>query len=122
MSAARGITFLEPVQAQLVTRQEMTDYLVSTIDAEDREYLAKMQELYRALGLLDQRTKLYPLYLELLGEQVRGLFNLETEELLVVGYSFSLKMALVRLPWPMNWSTRCSNSASTLAAWRKKRR
>ncbi|MCH7605920.1 MAG: hypothetical protein IH962_02085, partial [Chloroflexi bacterium] len=90
MSTARGIKFLEPVHAQLVTRQEIADYLVATIDAEDRENLAKMQELYWALGLLDRSVELYPLYLELLGEQVQGLFNLETDELLVVADSLPL--------------------------------
>ena len=90
VSTARGIKFLEPVHAQLVTRQEIADYLVATIDAEDRENLAKMQELYWALGLLDRSVELYPLYLELLGEQVQGLFNLETDELLVVADSLPL--------------------------------
>ena len=67
----------------------MADYLASTLE-EDKDEFTKAQELYITLELLDPSVELYPLYLELLGEQVLGLFNLETEQLLVVGDSLPL--------------------------------
>jgi len=78
------------VAPELMTRSALTDYLVATIDEEDREDLADIQELYWILGLLDPSVELYPLFLDLLGEQVLGLFNLETDELLVVADSLPL--------------------------------
>ena len=69
----------------------MADRLVSLIDAEDQEDLANLQELYWLLGLLHPSQELYPLFLELLEEQVVGLFDLEEEEdLLVLAESLPL--------------------------------
>ena len=81
---------MEPVAPELITRPELTDYLAATIDEEDQEELAGLQELYWILGLLDPSVELYPLFLDLLGEQVLGLFNLETDELLIVAGSLPL--------------------------------
>jgi len=90
LSKTRGLTFLEPVAPELITRPALIDYLAATIDEEDQEELAGTQELYWILGLLDPSIELYPLFLDLLGEQVLGLFNLETDELLVVADSLPL--------------------------------
>ena len=90
VSETRGLTFLEPVSPQLITRPELTEYLAATIDEEDQEELGRLQELYWLLGLLDPSVELYDLFLDLLGEQVLGLFNLETDELLVVAESLPL--------------------------------
>ena len=84
VSEIRGLTFLEPLAPQLITRPELTEYLAATIDAEDQDELARLQELYWLLGLLDPSVELYDLFLDLLGEQIQGLFNLETGDLLVV--------------------------------------
>ena len=81
---------LEPVAPELISRPDLADYLAATIDEEDQEELASLQELYWILGLMDPSVELYPLFLELLGEQVLGLFNLETDELLVVAESLPL--------------------------------
>ena len=84
VSETRGLTFLGSLAPQLITRPELSEYLAATIDAEDQDELARLQELYWLLGLLDPSVELYDLFLDLLGEQVLGLFNLETDELLVV--------------------------------------
>ena len=93
LSEARGLTLLEPVAPELISRPDLADYLAATIDEEDQEELASLQELYWILGLMDPSVELYPLFLELLGEQVLGLFNLETDELLVVAESLPLNGA-----------------------------
>lgn len=90
LSEARGLTVLEPVAPELISRPDLSDYLAATIDEEDQEELASVQELYWILGLMNPSVELYPLFLELLGEQVLGLFNLETDELLVVAESLPL--------------------------------
>jgi hypothetical protein len=81
------------VQPNFISSGEIADYLASHIDAEDQAELALTQELYWALGLLDPSVELYPLYLALLKEQVVGLFDLDSEELLVVTGSFPLDPA-----------------------------
>ena len=90
LSEARGLIVLEPVAPELISRPDLADYLAATIDEEDQEELASVQELYWILGLMNPSVELYPLFLELLGEQVLGLFNLETDELLVVAESLPL--------------------------------
>ena len=93
VSETRGLTFLGPLAPQLITRPELSEYLAATIDAEDQDELARLQELYWLLGLLDPSVELYDLFLDLLGEQVLGLFNLETDELLVVAETLPLDSA-----------------------------
>ena len=78
------LTILESVTPELISRPDLTDSLVATIDEEDQEELASVRELYWLLGLINPSVELYPLFQELLGEQFLGLFNLETDELLVV--------------------------------------
>ena len=93
VSETRGLTFLGPLAPQLITRPELSEYLAATFDAEDQDELARLQELYWLLGLLDPSVELYDLFLDLLGEQVLGLFNLETDELLVVAETLPLDSA-----------------------------
>ena len=81
---------VQVVKPQLVTREEMAAYIRSAIKSEEQEELAKTQELYWLLGLLRPSVELYPLYLDLLGEQVAGLFDLDTEDLLVVAGALPL--------------------------------
>ena len=90
ISRSRGLEFLREVRPQLVTRRQIADRLVSNIDAEDQEDLASLQELYWVLGLLHPSQELYPLFLELLKEQVVGLFDLREEDLLVLAESLPL--------------------------------
>jgi hypothetical protein len=90
LSQVRGLEFLRPVQPNFMTRAEISSYLAADVDAEDQAELALIQELYRALGLLAQSAELYPLYLALLQEQVAGLFDLESEKLVVVTDAFPL--------------------------------
>lgn len=90
VALSRGLVFLREVQPELVGRRQMADRLVSGIDAEDRQDMADLQELYWILGLLDPSRQLYPLFLELLEEQVIGLFDMEEEDLLVLAESLPL--------------------------------
>jgi len=90
LSEARGLTVLEPVAPELISRPDLADYLAATIDEEDQEELASVPELYWIFGLINPSVELYSLFLDLLGEQVLGLFNLETDELLVVAESLPL--------------------------------
>ena len=46
VAETRGLTFLEPLAPQLITRPELTEYLAAIIDAEDQDELARFQELY----------------------------------------------------------------------------
>ena len=91
VSQARGLEFIGPVRASFVSDQVLADFLSSRIAAQEREELAEIQELYKALGLLDPSMELFPLYLDLLSESI-GLFDLETEELLVLAESFPLDL------------------------------
>ena len=90
VSQSRGLEFLREVRPELLTRRQMADRLVSSFDAEDQKDLANLQELYWVLDLLHPSQELYPLYLELLEEQVVGLFDLEEEDLLVLAESLPL--------------------------------
>ena len=90
LAVSRGLSFRDTVKPQLVTRGEMAAYIRSAIKSEEQEELAKTQELYWLLGLLRPSVELYPLYLDLLGEQVAGLFDLDTEDLLVVAGALPL--------------------------------
>ena len=84
------LTILESLTPELISRPDLADSLVATIDEEDQEELASVRELYWILGLMNPSVELYPSFLELQGEQVLGLFNLETAELLVVAESLPL--------------------------------
>ena len=127
VSETRGLTFLEPVSPQLITRPELTEYLAATIDEEDQEELGRLQELYWLLGLLDPSVELYDLFLDLLGEQVLGLFNLETDELLVVAERTGLVLgrlvivimrarSVAHTDAPSAGSSQCSYSSTSIVS------
>ena len=80
----RQLDFLEGVQANFVSSQEMADLIQEQLDQANRDELANLQELYLTLELIDPDLELYSLYLDLLKEQAVGLFDTETEELYVV--------------------------------------
>lgn len=67
-----------------MTLQQLADFLRGKLTTEDREQLETLGELYLVLGLMEPGTDLVELYLDLLGEQVLGLFDTETEDLYVV--------------------------------------
>jgi len=60
LSEARGLTVLEPVAPELISRPDLADYLAATIDEEDQEELASVQELYWILGLINHRLSCTP--------------------------------------------------------------
>ena len=80
----RGLDFHRDVPPQLITSEELADYLEREITQEDREDLFKVQQLLLVLGLIDLDTDLLQLYLDLLAEGVLGFFNLDGEELFIV--------------------------------------
>ena len=67
-----------------MTLQQIADLLRGKLTTEDREQLQILGELYLVLGLMEPGTDLVELYQDLLGEQVLGLFDTETEDLYVV--------------------------------------
>ena len=60
LSEARGLIVLEPVAPELISRPDLSDYLAATIDEEDQEELASVQELYWILGLMNPSVEVYP--------------------------------------------------------------
>ena len=80
----RQLDFQKEVSPQVMTRQALVDYLEREFDTEARKNLIALQEVYLILRLMEPGTDLVELYLDLLGEQVLGLFNTEDEELYVV--------------------------------------
>ena len=84
LPAIRDLKLLRPLEPNFLSESEMADYLRQQLDEEVREELAKLQELYLALGLMEEGQDLYSLYLALLDEQVVGVFDPETEELYVL--------------------------------------
>ncbi len=83
VSAIRNLQPIYQVVPQFITREELAARLVEDLE-EEREEIAKDQELLIVLGLIPPDTDLFQLYLDLLTEQVAGFFDTETEELYVV--------------------------------------
>ena len=84
MPGLRELEFQKEVLPQAMTRQQLADFLREELITKDREQLEILGELYLILGLMEPGTDLVELYLGLLGEQVLGLFDTETEDLYVV--------------------------------------
>ena len=60
LSEVRGLIVLEPVAPELISRPDLADYLAATIDEEDQEEMASVQELYWILGLMNPSVEVYP--------------------------------------------------------------
>ena len=83
VSAIRDLQPTHEIAPQFISREELAGRLMKNLE-EEREELAKDQDLLIVLGLIPQDTDLYQLYLDLLTEQVAGFYDPETEELYVI--------------------------------------
>ena len=78
---------LKPVvefDRNFMTRTELEAFLRGKLE-EERENVLKSQELLTILNLIPKGLDLYQLYLDLLTEQVLGLYDLDTEKMYVIG-------------------------------------
>ena len=83
ISQVRGLDFIEPVEAEYLTTQELTDYLQGLMGEDEREELRQLDELLTLLGLIDTDVDLVNLYLDLLSEGVLGAYDSEEGRLVV---------------------------------------
>jgi len=85
MEQVRGLELLDEVDRNFITRSELQVFLTEKLEEEDLEELLISQEVLSILGLIPQDTDLYQLYLDLLTEQIAGLYDQDTEKLYIVG-------------------------------------
>ncbi len=79
----RGLDPTEAVVPQLLTREELADYLIKDLEG-NLEDIRNAQEVFKILELIPRNADLYQMYLDLYGEQVAGFYDSETEELYLV--------------------------------------
>jgi len=81
----RGLDLLEPIDVEVKTRQELQDETRSDLAADypqaDRD---DDQRVLEAFGLIEPDQDLGDLYVDLLGEQIAGYYDPETNEMVVV--------------------------------------
>ena len=87
MARLRNLELLEDVDRIFMTRVELESFLLDRLEQDNREDIENTQKAFSILGLIPPETDLFQLYVELLTEQVLGLFDAETEQLFVVGDS-----------------------------------
>jgi hypothetical protein len=76
----RDLPVLQPVERQFPTRQETIDYLRDLYAREfPPEEFARLQRFYVALDLLDADIELQEVFLNLLGSQVAGFYDSDTQ-------------------------------------------
>ncbi len=78
----RGLPFLTTPQILVVTPEELEQRIREDIEEESEDFPAD-EALYKLLGLLDQETDLESLLLDLYGEQVAGVYDPETDEVVI---------------------------------------
>jgi hypothetical protein len=85
MAEIRGLELLEPLDIATQNRAELREWLIETIDTdypeEDQE---RDQTVMVLFGLIEPGTDLGDLEIDLLGEQVAGYYDSETNEMVVV--------------------------------------
>ena len=82
-SLLRSLFSLRAIEREFLTRQQLSERLLDDFD-EDREDIFKYQELYKALGILEQDDDLFDILLAMYSEGVLGFFDTEEERLYVV--------------------------------------
>lgn len=83
--AIRGLEEEQPVEPQLVTRDELAEVIRASFDEDyPPDKRAADEALYHALGLLDPDVRLDDVYLELLETQVAGLYDPVSDGLYVL--------------------------------------
>jgi hypothetical protein len=80
----RGLQPTTELEMRLIGRQETADYLEGTLDAGDREILARRQEIYRLLGLIPDDADLLQLQISLLRGLVLGFYDPDVKALFVL--------------------------------------
>ena len=80
----RRLPPLTEIDRNFMTRTELEAFLREKFE-EEREDVLKAQELLTILNLIPKDLDLFHLYLDLLSEQVLGLYDSKTEELYVIG-------------------------------------
>jgi len=81
----RGLEFKSPVTPRLMTPDKLRERLVQKFEQEwPREKAHSLALTLAALDLLDPKTDLYQLYLDLYTEQISGFYDPETRELYIV--------------------------------------
>ncbi len=84
-AALRDLPIKQPVEHRFPTRQQTIDYLRETYARElPPEQIARTKDFYVALGLLSPDIDLSEVYLNLLGSQVAGFYDSDTETMNVI--------------------------------------
>ncbi len=87
----RGLEPREEVDPQLLTEAELKERIATSFTEDNPPELVEANEvLYRALGMLEEDASLTDLYVELLGSQVAGFYEPDSDELYVVARSGEL--------------------------------
>ncbi len=88
MADIRGLELLDPIDVQVKTRQQLQDETRSDLATDypqaDRD---DDQRVLEAFGLIEPDQDLGDLYVDLLGEQVAGYYDPESNEMVVVASS-----------------------------------
>ena len=79
---ARGLPFLSTPTILVVTPSELEQRIRDDIEEESEDFPAD-EALYKLLGLLDPETDFESLLLDLYGEQVAGVYDPETDEVII---------------------------------------
>ena len=79
---ARGLPFLSTPTILVVTPSELEQRIREDIEEESEDFPAD-EALYKLLGLLDPETDFESLLLDLYGEQVAGVYDPETDEVII---------------------------------------
>jgi hypothetical protein len=85
MEEIRNLDLLEPLDIRFITRDELREELEGDlVDQEDAAAIADNQRVLVAFGFLEPEENPQELYVALLGEQVAGYYDPETNEMVVV--------------------------------------
>jgi len=83
VSQLRELSFLEEVDCQFITRDELREWLLEDLE-EDIEEINVTQELFVFLDLMEEGQDLYNILLGLYSEQIIGFYDYVLDELYVV--------------------------------------
>jgi len=83
VSRLRELNFLEEVDCQFITRDELREWLLEDLES-DREEIDITRELFVLLDLMEEGQDLYSILLDLYSEQITGFYDYGLDELYVV--------------------------------------
>ncbi len=88
MADIRGLDLLDPIDVEVKTRQELQDETREDLEVDYPQAERDDDQLVlEAFGLIDPDQELGELYVDLLGEQIAGYYDPETDEMVVVASS-----------------------------------